>query len=206
MPESSSNRKGQTPEVLHRWDLIFFSVCALVGLDAVAGLAKAGLWESITWFIIFIVIYICRTAWSRRSRCGLPGRRRHLHLGAHAYGKLAGGISAILYWIANPIWIGGTLAAVSIAAINSFFMEPNGHADLAGCRRRSSPHLVWLNIGDRRRRAQSTASGRATSAPTSSHRGDLLQRPGGRLLIKKGMPAGHAPLGGLKPASPASWP
>ena len=39
-----------------------------------------------------------------------------------AFGRLAGSYTAIIYWGSNPVWIGGTLAATSVAAINSLIL------------------------------------------------------------------------------------
>src|SRR5260370_20100673 len=38
-----------------------------------------------------------------------------------AYGHFAGAVVGVLYWLSNPIWLGGTLAAVSIAAIDALW-------------------------------------------------------------------------------------
>ncbi len=116
---------------LKRWDLVFFSVCALIGLDAVASLANIGLGQGITWLLAFVVLFL------------LPYGLLMAELGAAfpaeggiytwvrmAYGKLPGEITAILYWISNAVWIGGSLSAVTIAAVNSFFLEPNNKADI----------------------------------------------------------------------------
>ena len=48
MPEVElKQEKAKLVKTLQRWDLIFFSVCAIIGLDAVAGLAKWGLGQGI---------------------------------------------------------------------------------------------------------------------------------------------------------------
>jgi amino acid transporter len=194
--------KAKLHKVLRRWDLVFFSVCALVGLDAVAGLAKSGLWESVTWFVIFIFIYILPYGLiTSELGAAFPAEGGIYTWVRMAYGKLAAGISAMLYWIANPIWIGGTLAAVSIAAINSFFMKPNGHADLGWLPSTIIGLIfVWANIG---------------IAVVSLKHGKWAGNIGAYLkaaavvffsilvigfLIKKGLPAGHAPISGLKPS------
>src|SRR5207302_8467232 len=36
---------------------------------------------------------------------------------------LAGSVTAVLYWISNPIWMGGSLTAVAIAAVDSFILH-----------------------------------------------------------------------------------
>src|SRR5207245_4866567 len=37
-----------------------------------------------------------------------------------AFGRLPGSVTAVLYWLSNPIWIGGTLAATSIGVLQAF--------------------------------------------------------------------------------------
>ena len=50
--------KAKLQKVLKRWDLVFFSVCAIIGLDAISGLAKFGLWQAVTWLVIFVFIFL----------------------------------------------------------------------------------------------------------------------------------------------------
>ncbi len=193
--------RAKLQKVLRRWDLIFFSVCALVGLDAVAGLAKAGLWESVTWFVIFIVIYILPYGLvTAELGSAFPAEGGIYTWVRMAYGKLAGGISAILYWIANPIWIGGTLAAVSIAAINSFFMHPNGHADLGWLPSTIIGLVfVWLNIGISIIALKHGKWAGNVGAYVKAIAVIFFSILVIGFLIKKGMPVGHAPLSGFKP-------
>ena len=194
--------KAKLRKVLRRWDLVFFSVCALVGLDAVSGLAKFGLWESVTWFVIFIVIYILPYGLiTAELGSAFPAEGGIYTWVRMAYGKLPAGISAILYWIANPIWIGGTLAAVAIAAVNSFFMHPNGYADLGWLPSTIIGLVfVWVNIGiaiiSLKHGKQAANIGAYLKAIAVVFFTILVIA----FVIKKGMPAGHAPLSGLKPS------
>ena len=136
-------------KVLKRWDLIFFSVCALIGLDAVAGLAKWGLGQGITWLIIFVFLFLLPYGLiTAELGAAFPAEGGAYTWARMAYGKLPGEITAILYWISNAIWIGGSLSAVTIACINSFFLAPNGHAEM-GLTWQIVVGLVfvWVNIG-----------------------------------------------------------
>jgi len=61
-----------------------------------------------------------------------------------AFGYLAGAVNNLLYWVTNPVWIGGTLAISCIGAVETFF---NGGNALA------TPMLyiislifVWLSV------------------------------------------------------------
>ncbi len=40
-----------------------------------------------------------------------------------AFGRLPGAVTAVLYWLSNPIWIGGTLTATTIATLNDFVLS-----------------------------------------------------------------------------------
>jgi amino acid transporter len=40
-----------------------------------------------------------------------------------SFGRLAGSVTAVLYWLSNPIWVGGTLAATTIATLNTFVLS-----------------------------------------------------------------------------------
>jgi amino acid transporter len=42
-----------------------------------------------------------------------------------AFGHLAGAVNNFLYWITNPVWIGGTLAISCIGAVEVFFNNGN---------------------------------------------------------------------------------
>jgi amino acid transporter len=125
------HERAKLKKVLRRWDLVFFSVCAIIGLDAVAGLAKWGLGQGITWFIIFLFLFLLPYGLvTAELGAAFPAEGGIYTWARMAYGRLPGEITAILYWISNAIWIGGSLAAVTIASINGFFLEPNGKADV----------------------------------------------------------------------------
>jgi amino acid transporter len=39
------------------------------------------------------------------------------------FGRPAGAVTSILYWLSNPVWVGGTLTATTIATLNSFVVS-----------------------------------------------------------------------------------
>jgi glutamate:GABA antiporter len=123
--------KAKLVKTLHRWDLVFFSVCALIGLDAVASLANIGLGQGITWLLAFVIIFLLPYGLLMAEvGAAFPAEGGIYTWVRMAYGRLPGEITAILYWISNAVWIGGSLSAVTIASVNSFFLEPNGKADI----------------------------------------------------------------------------
>jgi len=118
-------------KTLRRWDLIFFSVCAIISLDAVAGLASWGLGASVVWFFLFVFIFLLPYGLvTAELGAAFPAEGGIYTWVRMAYGKLPASLTSIQYWIANPFWIGGSLAAVTIASVNSFFLKPNGYGDV----------------------------------------------------------------------------
>ena len=93
MPEVElKQEKAKLVKTLQRWDLIFFSVCAIIGLDAVAGLAKWGLGQGIVWFIIFVFLFLLPYG-SVTAELGaaFPAEGGIYTWARMAYGKLPGG-------------------------------------------------------------------------------------------------------------------
>jgi len=116
----ATEEKAKLRKVLGRWDLILFAACAIVGLDTVAFAASVG-GQAITWlvlsFVLFLVPYGLLTA---EIGSAFPKEGGPYEWVKMAFGRLPGSITAVLYWLSNPIWIGGTLAASSIAAVQAF--------------------------------------------------------------------------------------
>jgi glutamate:GABA antiporter len=112
--------KAKLRKVLGRWDLILFAACAIVGLDTVAFAASVG-GQAITWLalslVLFLIPYALLTA---ELGSAFPKEGGPYEWVKMAFGRLPGSITAVLYWLSNPIWIGGTLAASAIAALEAF--------------------------------------------------------------------------------------
>ncbi|MDQ6662379.1 MAG: APC family permease [Chloroflexota bacterium] len=102
-------------------DMIFFTAAALIGLDTLGAFSSNGA-QALTWLIFsaitFLLPYGLLTA-ELGSTFTKEG-------GVYEWCKLAGGrfyaaLTAMLYWVSNPLWIAGTLAVGSIAAIKTFW-------------------------------------------------------------------------------------
>jgi len=109
-------------------DMIFFTSAALIGLDTLGAFSANGS-QALTWLlfsaITFLMPYGLLTA-ELGSTFTKEG-------GVYEWCKLAGGrfyaaLTAMLYWISNPLWIGGTLAVSSIAAIKIFWFGNASYA------------------------------------------------------------------------------
>jgi glutamate:GABA antiporter len=107
------------------FDMIFCTTAALIGIDTLGAVSSNG--QAFTWLLIsavtFLLPYGLLTA-ELGSTFTQEG-------GVYEWCKLAGGrfyaaFGSLLYWISNPLWVGGTLAVTAIGAIKTFwFGDPN---------------------------------------------------------------------------------
>jgi glutamate:GABA antiporter len=124
----------------HRFDVLFFLICTLVGLDTIGSVAARGP-EGLTWMVVLAVVFF------------LPYGLLVAELGAAfpleggpyvwtklAFGRLVAGVNQILYWISNPLWIGGTLCIIALTTFETFFAPlPGAWKYIAG--------LVFIWVG-----------------------------------------------------------
>ena len=113
--------KRKLKKSLFRFDMIFFTVCAIVALDTIGQSSSYGA-QALFWLIVsavtFLVPYGLITA---ELGAAFPTEGATYDWVRLAYGHFAGAVVGVLYWLSNPIWLGGTLAAVSIAAIDALW-------------------------------------------------------------------------------------
>ena len=103
---------------LRRLDMIGFTVCALVGLDTLGTVASNGA-QGFTWLIVLAVLFVFPYA---LLMCEVGSAFRQ-EGGPYVWVKMAFGrrqaaIAAVLYWVTNPLWVGGSLAFTATVAWN----------------------------------------------------------------------------------------
>lgn len=119
----AAQEKAKLRRVLRRFDLVLFTACAIVGLDSVAAAAEAGA-QAITWLIISLVIFLIPYGMiTAELGSAFPVEGGPYEWARMAFGRPAGAVTSVLYWLSNPIWLGGTLTATTIAALNSFVLS-----------------------------------------------------------------------------------
>src|SRR2546428_10646775 len=108
--------KRKLKKSLFRFDMIFFTICAIGALDTVGKSSSYGA-QAIFWLIVsaltFLIPYGLITA---ELGSAFPTEGATYDWVRLAYGHFAGAVVGVLYWLSNPIWLGGTLAATTIAA------------------------------------------------------------------------------------------
>ena len=113
--------KRKLKKSLFRFDMIFFTVCAIVALDTIGQSSSYGA-QAILWLIVsaatFLIPYGLITA---ELGAAFPTEGATYDRVRLAYGHFAGAVVSVLYWLSNPIWLGGTLTATTIAAMDALW-------------------------------------------------------------------------------------
>ncbi|HEX9096849.1 MAG TPA: APC family permease [Candidatus Dormibacteraeota bacterium] len=113
--------KRKLRKSLFRFDLIFFTVCAILAIDTIGQSSSYGA-QAIFWLVVsaatFLIPYGLLTSELGTTFPVEGGPYEWVRL---AFGHMAGAITAVLYWLSNPIWLGGTLAATAIAALDALW-------------------------------------------------------------------------------------
>src|ERR1700722_1840390 len=108
-----------------RFDILFFLICTIVGVDTIASVASSG-GEAFTWMIVLAVIFFVPQALLfAELGSAFPQEGGPYFWTRLAFGRLVGAVNNFLYWITNPVWIGGTLAIACVGAIEVFFKNGN---------------------------------------------------------------------------------
>ncbi|MEN3341254.1 MAG: glutamate:GABA antiporter, partial [Actinomycetota bacterium] len=105
--------KAKLIKSLRRFDMVFFTICAFVGLDTLGTVAKNGP-EGFLWLVVLAVVFVApymllmAEVGAAFTQEGGPYEWTKM-----AFGRLHAGIAAILYWVTNPLWVGGSLAFIA---------------------------------------------------------------------------------------------
>src|SRR6476619_6213633 len=135
--------KAKLVKSLRRFDMIFFTVCAFVGLDTLGTVASNGP-QGFTWLILLAVVFVLPYALlmaevgSAFTQEGGPYEWVKL-----AFGRFQGALAAVLYWVTNPLWVGGSLAFIATDAwsANIFHIGAGGAGDYI-----FKFLFIWLSI------------------------------------------------------------
>lgn len=104
-----------------RSDMTFFLICTLVGVDTVGAIAADG-GQAFTWLIVLAVLFFLPSALLvAELGSTFPDEGGPYIWPRMAFGHLVGAVNNFLYWVTNPVWLGGTLAALAATVVATFF-------------------------------------------------------------------------------------
>ena len=113
--------KAKLQKHFGRFDMFFYLICTIVGIEALGTVAGYG-WEGILLLVVMAITFfvpyglLISELGSTFTEEGGPYVWTRM-----AFGRFWGGINAVLYWISNPIWMGGILTLTAITGFSISF-------------------------------------------------------------------------------------
>ncbi len=124
--EAALEEKSKLRRHFGRFDILFFLICTIVGLDTLGAVASNGA-EGFTWLIFlsvfFFIPYALLTAELGAAFPEEGGCYEWMKL---AFGRFTAGVNSVIYWLSNPIWLGGVLAITALTTFSTFFTDISG--------------------------------------------------------------------------------
>ena len=138
--------KSKLQRHFRRFDVFFYLICTVVTIDTIGAVASNGA-QGFTWLIFLGVLFFLPYALSvAELGSAFPQEGGPYVWSRLAFGRPLAAINSVIYWISNPIWIGGSLTIVSFAAIEEFFGPVGGAGKYV-----YAVAFIWFTIGDRDR-------------------------------------------------------
>jgi glutamate:GABA antiporter len=118
---AAHDEKSKLKKHFGRFDMLFFLICTLVGVDTLGQVASNGP-EGFTWMIVlaalFFIPYALLTAELGAAFTDEGGQYVWTKL---AWGRFVASVNSVLYWLSNPVWMGGLLCITAVTTFNTFY-------------------------------------------------------------------------------------
>jgi glutamate:GABA antiporter len=109
-----------------RFDMLFFLICTLVGVDTLGAVASNGA-QGFTWLIFLGVFFFLPYAFLTAELGAAFTEEGGCYVWTKlAFGRLVSCVNTVMYWLSNPVWMGGVLAITAFATFQTFFWEDAG--------------------------------------------------------------------------------
>jgi glutamate:GABA antiporter len=116
----SDRERSKLRRELSRLDTIFFLVSAMVAVDTVGAIAIGGA-QAFTWLLVlFLTFFVPSALASAELGAALPEEGGAYVWVRTVFGRFAGALTSLLYWVGTPMWLGGSLTVVAIAVFETF--------------------------------------------------------------------------------------
>ncbi len=124
--QAALEEKAKLQKHFGRFDILFFLLCTLVGIDTIGAVAANGP-EGFTWLIVLgLVFFLPYGLLTAELGAAFPEEGGPYVWTKLAFGRFGAAINAVIYWLSNPIWMGGTLAILAVGAFSDFIHPLNG--------------------------------------------------------------------------------
>jgi amino acid transporter len=106
-------QKSRLVKTLRRGDIVLFIVAAVISADSIAVLAAGGP-EGLVWSAFIGIAFLVPSAFVfAETSSTYPEEGGPYQWVRRAFGRTWASIAVMLYWITNPIWLGGSLAFIA---------------------------------------------------------------------------------------------
>ena len=138
------NEKSKLRKSFGRKEVLFFSVCSVIGLDTIGVVAAAGP-EAISWMAVLAIVFLIPASMVIAELSAAFTTQGGPYMWVRlAFGRLAGSITAVISWLKSPIWFGGILAFVAVATAETFFMSGTQMSQFSFYR--FALAFIWIGI------------------------------------------------------------
>ncbi|GGN59335.1 putative amino acid permease [Streptomyces albiflavescens] len=121
LSEGWGEQRSRLRRDLRRLDVLFFLICTLVGLDTIGSVAAQGP-QGLTWMaILALVFFLPYGLLVAELGSAFPVQGGPYVWTRLAFGRLTAGVNQLLYWISNPVWVGGSLCIIALTTWEEFF-------------------------------------------------------------------------------------
>jgi len=108
---------------LGRADIVLFIVAAVISIDTIGTMAAGGL-ATVGWMAILVVVFMVPYAMLfAETGSAFPEEGGPYQWVTHSFGRLAGGVTSVMYWVTTPIWLGGSLAFIAFGAFDAYLVH-----------------------------------------------------------------------------------
>ncbi|WP_432510952.1 APC family permease [Kineococcus sp. SYSU DK001] len=127
---ASGVQKSRLVKTLRRGDIVLFIVAAVISADSIAVLASGGP-EGLVWSAFIGVAFLVPSALVfAETSSTYPEEGGPYQWVRRAFGRTWASVAVILYWITNPIWLGGSLAFIAGSVWSEYVLPTSALGDL----------------------------------------------------------------------------
>ncbi|WP_255442920.1 MULTISPECIES: amino acid permease [unclassified Amycolatopsis] len=142
-PTFVNSESGNLRRNLRRIDSIFLAIAAIISVDTIGQIATSGA-EAVTWTAVLLVLFLFPYGLVMAELgSAFPAEGGPFVWLRLAFGKLPAALGTLLYWITNPVWLGGSITFLAAATWQQYLVpaSPGGFADYA-----FKLVFIWLAI------------------------------------------------------------
>ena len=118
-------QRSRLVKSMRLFDLVFFGITTVVSLDTIGQISSFGA-ETFTWLLVLVALFVVPYAWLMAELTGaFPQEGGPYFWMRLAFGRGWAAVGAVLYWITNPLWLGGSLSFLAATAFSSYLINLN---------------------------------------------------------------------------------